>query len=98
MTDCSNYRDIPLLSTSYTMLSNIFISRISPSIDEIIGDPLSCFRRNRTTTEQIFCFRQILEKKWEHRETVNQLFTDIKKAYDSVRREVKWDTSASRLL
>jgi hypothetical protein len=29
-----------------------------------------------------------LEKKWEYNETVHQLFTDLKKAYDSVRKEV----------
>jgi hypothetical protein len=32
-----------------------------------------------------------LEKKWEHNETVHQLFTDFKKAYDSVRREVLYN-------
>jgi hypothetical protein len=37
---------------------------------------------------QIFCIRQILEKKWEYNETVHQLFTDFKKAYDSVGRKV----------
>jgi hypothetical protein len=37
-TDCSNYRGISLLSTSYKMLSNILLSRLSPYIDEIIGD------------------------------------------------------------
>jgi len=30
----------------------------------------------------------MLEKKWEYNEEVYQLFIDIKKAYDSVRREV----------
>jgi len=45
------------------------------------------FRRNRSTTDHIFCIRQILEKKWEHNEAVHQLFIDFKKAYDSVRRE-----------
>jgi len=30
---------------------------------------------------------QILEKKWEYNEAVPQLFIDIRKAYDSVRRE-----------
>ena len=30
----------------------------------------------------------MLEKKWEYREAVHQLFIDFKKAYDSVRREV----------
>jgi len=43
------------------------------------------FRRNRSTTDHLFCIRQILEKKWEHNEAVHQLFTDFKKAYDSVR-------------
>jgi hypothetical protein len=40
------------------------------------------------TIDQIFCIRQIVEKKWEYNETVHQLFIDFKKAYDSVRREV----------
>jgi hypothetical protein len=34
---------------------------------------------------------QILEKKWEYNETVHQLFTDFKKAYDSVRREALYN-------
>jgi len=38
--------------------------------------------------DHIFCIRQILEKKWEYNEEVRQLFIDLKKAYDSVRREV----------
>jgi hypothetical protein len=44
-----------------------------------------------STTSQIFCIRQILEKKWEYNETVHQLFIDFKKAYDSVRREVLYN-------
>jgi hypothetical protein len=46
------------------------------------------FRHNRSTTDQIFCICQILDKKWEYNETAHQLFIDCKKAYDSVRREV----------
>jgi hypothetical protein len=44
----------------------------------------------RKETDQ-FYIRQILEKKWEHNGTVHQLFIDIKKAYDSVRREVLYN-------
>jgi hypothetical protein len=40
------------------------------------------------STDQIFCIRQILEKKWEYNETVHRLFIDLKKAHDSVRRKV----------
>jgi hypothetical protein len=63
-TGCSNYRGISLLPTSYEMLSNILLSRLSPYMDEIIEDQCG-FRRNRSTTDQIFCIRPILEK-WKY--------------------------------
>jgi hypothetical protein len=44
-----------------------------------------------STTDQIFCIRQILEKKCQYNETVHQLFIDFKRAYDSVRREVLYN-------
>jgi hypothetical protein len=81
-TDYSNYRGISLLSSSYNMLSNILLSRLIPYADEIIGDHQCRFRRNRSTTDQIFYIRQILEKKLVYNGTVHQLFKDFKKAYD----------------
>jgi sorting nexin-29 len=86
--DCSNYRGISLLSTSYKILSNTLLSRLSPYVDEIIGDHQRRFRRNISTTNHLFCTCQILKKKWEYTETVYQLFIDFKKASHSVRREV----------
>jgi hypothetical protein len=61
-TDCNNYRGISLLSASYNILSNILLSRLSPYVAVIILDRQCGFRRNRSTTDQIFCIRQILEK------------------------------------
>jgi hypothetical protein len=90
-TDCSNYRGILLLSTSYKMLSNILLSRLSPYVDEIIGDHQCGFRRNRSTTDQVFCVCQVLEKKWEYIEAVHQLLVGFKKAYDLVMREVLYN-------
>jgi hypothetical protein len=90
-TDCSNYQSISLLSTSYKILSNILLAMITPYADEIIADHQCGFRRNRSTTDQIFYIRQILEKKWEYNGTVHQLFIDFKKAYDSIRREVLYN-------
>jgi hypothetical protein len=90
-TDCSNYRGISLMSTSYNILSNILLSRLIPSADEIIGDHQCGFRRNRSTTDQIIYILQILEKKWENNGTVHQLFIDFKKAYYSVRREALYN-------
>jgi hypothetical protein len=53
---------LTMLSTSYKILLNILLSRLSPYIDEIIGDYQRGFRCNRSTTNQIFCIRLILEK------------------------------------
>ena len=75
----------------YKILSNILLSRLTPYAEEIIGDHECGFRRNRSTTDHMFCIRQILEKKWEYNEAVHQLFMDFKKAYDSVRREVLYN-------
>jgi hypothetical protein len=90
-TDCSNYQGISLLSTTYKILSNILLSRLTPYAEEIIGEYQCGFRHNRSTTDRIFCIRQVLEKKWEYNEAVHQLFIDFKKAYDSVRREVLYN-------
>jgi len=89
--DCNNYRGISILPNTYTILSNILLSRSIPYSEEIIGDHQCGFRRNRSTTDHIFCIRQILEKKWEYSEAAHQLFIDFKKAYDSVRREVLYN-------
>jgi hypothetical protein len=41
-------------------------------------------------SDHIFCIRQIFEKKWKY-EAMHQLFLALKKAYDSVRREVLYN-------
>jgi hypothetical protein len=61
--DCNNYRGISLLLTAYKILSNILLVRLTPYVDKIIVDHQYGFRRNRSTTDQIFYIRQILEKK-----------------------------------
>jgi len=76
-TDWNNYRGISLLPTTYKF-SSILLSRLIPYAEEVIGVHQCGFRRNRSTTDHIFCIRQILEKKWEYNEAVHQLFIDFK--------------------
>jgi hypothetical protein len=90
-TDCSNYRGISLLSTSYKIVSNILLSRLIPYADEIIGDHQCRFRHNRSMTDETFYIRQTLEKKWEYNDTVHQLFINFKKPFDSVRRKALYN-------
>ena len=78
-TNYSNYRGISLLFKSYKILSNIILGRLTPYVDEIIGDHQCGFRCNRWTIDQIFCIRQIMEKKWEYDGIIHQLFIDFKK-------------------
>jgi hypothetical protein len=70
------------------ILFNILLSRLSPYVDNIIRDHEYSLQSDRSSTDQIFCIPQILERKWEYNETVYQLFINFKKAYVSVRREV----------
>ena len=50
-------RGISLLPTTYKILSDILLSRLTPYAEEIIGDHQRGFGRNRATND-----RQILEK------------------------------------
>jgi hypothetical protein len=67
-TDCSNYRGISILLSSYKIISNSQYP--SPYILEVIGDHYGGFRLNRSITDKIFCIRQILGEKKENNETV----------------------------
>jgi hypothetical protein len=53
----TTYRSMSLLSTTYKILSHILLSRLTPYVEEIIGDHQCVFRRNRPTTDLVFCIR-----------------------------------------
>jgi len=79
------------LSTMYKISFNILLSKLIPNAEGIIGDHQCGFCSNKSTTDHIFCIRQTLKKKWKYNKAVHQLFTDFKKAYDSVKKEVLYD-------
>jgi hypothetical protein len=65
-------------------------TRIHTHTHKIVGD----HQRGFDVTDRLlnrFLVCQILEKEWGHNETVHQLFLDLMKAYDSVRREVLYN-------
>ena len=84
---CNNYRGIALLNVAYKILSYCLLDRIKPWAEEILGDYQAGFRQNRSTIDQIFILRQLLQKMWEYDRDVHMLFVDFKKAYDSIHRE-----------
>jgi hypothetical protein len=48
-TDCNNYQGISLLSTAYKILSNILLARLTPYVNEVIGDHQHGFHHNIST-------------------------------------------------
>ena len=51
--DCNNYRGISLFLTSYKILSNILLSRMTLYANEVIGECQCGFRRNRSSVNHI---------------------------------------------
>jgi hypothetical protein len=50
----NNYRGVSLLSTTYKILSNILLSKLTPYVEEIIGDHHCGLRSSSSATEHIF--------------------------------------------
>jgi hypothetical protein len=73
-TECNNYRGVSLLPTTYKILSNILLSRLIPYAEEIMGYHQCGFRRKRSTTDPIFCIRQILEKNGNKQGSASALY------------------------
>lgn len=84
--ECANYRGITLLNVVYKIFSNILAARITPLAERIIGRYQCGFRPGRSTTDQIFALRQIIEKAYEWDIETHHVFIDFKTAYDSVKR------------
>jgi hypothetical protein len=55
-TECNNCRGISFLSAAYKIVSNILLVRLTPYVNEIIGNHQCGFRRNRYTNDRFSTF------------------------------------------
>lgn len=94
-TERQNYRGISLLNVTYKVMSKIIAKRMEPYSEIALGDYQAGFRKGRSTTDQIFAIRMIMEKCYEYNVDVHQLFIDYKQAYDSVKRSYLFNTLKS---
>jgi hypothetical protein len=78
VTTCSNYRGISLLSVGYKIFSNILFNRLMPYVETTIGNYQCGYHQERSTIDQFFTVRQILEKCSEHNKDTHHLFIDFK--------------------
>jgi len=87
---CENYRGISLLSGAYKLFGKILLGRLAPLVEAQIGDYQCGFRPGRSTVDQIFSVKQIIEKSWEYGINLHHIFVDFRQAYDSVDRGQLW--------
>ena len=92
--ECNNYCGISLLPTAYKIFSNILADRLQPLVEDFLHPYQAGFRRGMSTTDQIFCIRQIIQKSYEMNTETDHLFIDFKQAYDTIDREQLWGIMA----
>ena len=84
-----NYQRIVLGNAAYKILANIILEKIKPFIEKITGDCQNGFRDGRSVIDNIFALK-IINEFWEYNQSVQYLFIDFQKAYDSIHRDTLW--------
>ena len=90
LTKCGNWRGITLMSVAAKVMSKVLIRRISGGVDARLRKEQACFRKGRSTIEQIFVLRNIVEQAVEWNSSLYVCFVDYEKAFDSVHRKTLW--------
>ncbi|GAB0086845.1 Reverse transcriptase domain [Sergentomyia squamirostris] len=88
--DCANYRGISLLSLPGKVFAKVLETRCRAVVEPHLGDQQCGFRPGRSTTDQLFALKMILEKSWEYAIPVYCCFIDLERAYDRIQREKLW--------
>jgi hypothetical protein len=82
--DCKNYRGICLLNVTYKVFAKILYDRRLPHANVAVQHYQAGFHLGKSTTDQLFALRQILEKCNEFNITTHHLFIDFKASYDTI--------------
>ena len=89
---CGNSRGISLLSIVGKVFTKVLLTRLNKYIVDSVCPETQCgFRKERSTIDMIFTARQLQEMSREQHQNLYMVFIDIKKAYDTVNREMLWN-------
>ena len=84
--DCTNYRPITLLNVAYKIFAIILNQRLLDIAETELGNYQSGFRPNRSTVDNIFMIRQIIEMCYEYNVDIHNISIDYMHALDSIKR------------
>jgi Reverse transcriptase (RNA-dependent DNA polymerase) len=79
--DCANYRGICLLNVAYKVFAKVLYDRLLLHANAVVQHYQAGFQSGKSTTDQLFALRQILEKGNEYNISTHHLFIDFKAAY-----------------
>ena len=90
--EVDNYRGITLLSVVGKLYTVVLNNRLSKWCEKrgVLVDEQAGFRVNRSTVDQIYALREVIQGRRKTRLDSYCCFLDIKKAYDTVFREGLW--------
>ena len=87
---CKNHRTISLISHSSKIMLRIILNRLKKEAEEHLAEEQAGFRAGRSTVEQIFNCRILMEKHLQHQRDLFHNFIDFKKAFDRVWHDGLW--------
>jgi hypothetical protein len=87
---CQNYRTISLISHPSKIMLRIILNRLKAQAEEHLAEEQAGFRPGRSTVEQIFNCRIMIEKHLQHQKDLYHNFIDFKKAFDRVWHDGLW--------
>ena len=88
--DCGNYRGIYLLPVASKVFSRLVLNRVQKYLGTQIMEQQAGFQSNRSTIDNIFALKLLMEKTRDYNKPLFLCFIDIQKAYDSINREILW--------
>ena len=95
--DCNNWRGVTLPPVISKIFCRLTLEWIKIGIDKKLRKEQAGFRSKRSTTEQIFILRNMVEQanEWRAGLHIHVHFVDFEKAFDSVHRESLWNIMRS---
>ena len=81
LTKCGNWQGITLMSVAAKVMDKVLIRRISGGVDAKLRKEQAGFTKGRSTIEQIFVLRNIVEQAVEWNSSLYVCFVDYEKGF-----------------